>query len=119
MTISYHDFNTLFNAAATEQDKFRFIAEWSSSSIFFPEGEDSPDIDAGELADALGNIWDVAHLTTRDIRQHLGLTQAAFAERFCIPRRTVENWERKGGHIPPYNILAYADITGMLKVNRV
>ena len=75
-------------------------------------------IDGNELADALGNIWDVAHLTVRDIRQHLGLTQAAFAERFCIPRRTVENWERKGGHIPQYNILAYADITGMLKVVR-
>lgn len=118
MTISYHNFYVLFGAATTEQDKFRYIAEWSSSSIFFPEGEDSPDIDAAELSDALSNIWDVAHLTTRDIRQHLGMTQAAFAERFCVPRRTVENWERKGGHIPPYNILAYADITGMLKVKR-
>ena len=118
MTINYHDFYTLFGAATTEQDKFRYIAEWSSSSIFYPNPE-SPDIDAAELAESLGNIWDVAHLTVRDIRQHLGLTQAAFAERFCIPRRTVENWERKGGHIPPYNILAYADITGMLKVKRV
>ena len=118
MTINYHDFYILFGAATTEQDKDRFIAEWSSSSIFYP-GADSPDINADELADALGNIWDVAHLTVRDIRQHLGLTQAAFAERFCIPRRTVENWERKGGHIPTYNILALADITGMLKVNRV
>lgn len=118
MTINYRDFYTLFGAATTEQDRERFISEWSSSSIFYP-GENVPDINADDLADALGNIWDVAHLTTRDIRQHLGLTQAAFAERFCIPRRTVENWERKGGHIPTYNILAYADITGMLKVKRV
>ena len=118
MTINYHDFYTLFGAATAEQDRERYIAEWSSSSIFYP-GENVPDINADDLAEALENIWDVAHLTTRDIRQHLGLTQAAFAERFCIPRRTVENWERKGGHIPPYNILAYADITGMLKVNRV
>ena len=118
MTINYRDFYTLFGAATKEQDRDRYIAEWSSSSIFYP-GENVPDINADDLAEALENIWDVAHLTVRDIRQHLGLTQAAFAERFCIPRRTVENWERRGGHIPPYNILAYADITGMLKVERV
>ena len=118
MQLNHHNFYILFTAATKEQDRDRYIAEWGSSSIFYPD-ENSPDIDADELADALGNIWDVAHLTTRDIRRNLGLTQAAFAERFCIPRRTVENWERKGGHIPPYNILAYADITGMLKVNRV
>ena len=118
MQLNHHNFYILFTAATKEQDRERYIAEWSTSSIFYPEPE-SPDIDPDELADTLGNIWDVSHMTTRDIRQHLGLTQAAFAERFCIPRRTVENWERKGGHIPQYNILAYADITGMLKVNRV
>lgn len=118
MQLNHHNFYILFTAATKEQDRGRYIAEWSTSSIFYPV-ENGPDIDADELSDALGNIWDVAHLTVRDIRQHLGLTQAAFAERFCIPRRTVENWERKGGHIPQYNILAYADITGMLKVNRV
>ena len=118
MQLNCHNFYILFTAATKEQDRGRYIAEWSASSIFYPDA-DSPDINADDLADALGNIWDVAHLTVRDIRQHLGLTQAAFAERFCIPRRTVENWERKGGHIPPYNILAYADITGMLRVKRV
>ena len=117
MQLNHHNFYILFTAATKEQDRERYVAEWSSSSIFYP-GENVPDINADELSDALGNIWDVAHLTVRDIRQHLGLTQAAFAERFCIPRRTVENWERKGGHIPQYNILAYADIAGMLKVNR-
>ncbi len=118
MTISYHDFNTLFNAATTEQDKFRYIAEWSSSYIFFPDGEDSPDIDAAELSDTLANIWDVAHMTTRDIRQYLGLTQAAFAERFCIPRRTVEGWDY--GHAAPrYTVLALAELSGMLHVDRI
>ena len=118
MTISYHNFYILFGAATKEQDRDRYIAEWSTSSIFYPEPE-SPDIDVNELVDSLGNVWDVAHMSTRDIRQHLGLTQAAFAERFCIPRRTVENWEYRGGRVPPYNILALADITGMLKVKRV
>lgn len=118
MTINYHNFYILFAAATKEQDRERYIVEWSSSSIFYPD-ENSPDIDANELVDSLGNIWDVAHLTVRDIRQHMGLTQSAFAERFCIPRRTVENWEYRGGRVPPYNILALADITGMLRVKRV
>ena len=118
MTISYHDFNTLFNAATAEQDKFRFIAEWSSSYIFFPEGEDSPDIDAAELSDALSNIWDVGHLNTRDIRQHMGLTQAAFAERFCIRLRTAQNWETEHREVPRHVILLMANEAGMLHVKR-
>ena len=117
MTINYHDFHTLFGAATAEQDRERFISEWSSSSIFYPEPE-SPDIDAGELTEALENIWDVAHMSTRDIRQRMGLTQAAFAERFCIPRRTIEGWE-SGGKDKQYVVLALAELAGMLKVNRV
>lgn len=117
MNVSCRNFNTLFNAATAEQDRERYIAEWSSSSIFYPDPE-SPDIDPDELADALGNIWDVAHMSTRDIRQHLGLTQAAFAERFCIPRRTVEGWE-SGRTTPPYVVLLLAESAGMLKVARV
>ena len=117
MTINYHDFYVLFGAATKEQDRERYITEWSSSSIFYPV-ENVPDINADDLADALGNIWDVAHLTVRDIRQHLGMTQAAFAERFCVPRRTIENWEYKN-KIPTYYILALAELVGLLKVKRI
>lgn len=117
MTIGYHDFYVLFGVATKEQDRERYIAEWSGSSIFYPDA-DSQDINADDLADALGNIWDVAHLTVRDIRQHLGLTQAAFAERFCIPRRTVEGWDY--GHAAPrYIVLALAELSGMLHVDRI
>ena len=117
MTIKYHDFYVLFGAATKEQDRGRYIAEWSSSSIFYPDPE-SPDIDPVELTETLENRWDVAHMTVRDIRQHLGLTQAAFAERFCVPRRTIENWEYKN-KIPTYYILALAELAGLLKVKRV
>lgn len=34
------------------------------------------------------------------IRERTGLTQAAFAEKYNIPRRTVENWEA-GKNSPP------------------
>lgn len=116
MQLNRHDFYILFNAATAEQDRERYIAEWSTSSIFYPKPE-SPDIDANELVDSLGNIWDVSHMTTCDIRQHLGLTQAAFAEQFCIPRRTVEGWEARRT-TPPYVVLLLAESAGMLKVVR-
>ena len=117
MTINYHDFYTLFGAATAEQDRERYIAEWSSSSIFYPDA-DSPDINADDLAGALENIWDVAHLTTRDIRQHMGLTQAAFAERFCIRLRTAQNWETEHREVPRHVILLMANEAGMLHVKR-
>ena len=117
MTINYHDFYTLFGAATAEQDRERYIAEWSSSSISYPDA-DSPDINADDLAGALENIWDVAHLTTRDIRQHMGLTQAAFAERFCIRLRTAQNWETEHREVPRHVILLMANEAGMLHVKR-
>ena len=117
MTISYHNFYVLFGAAAKERDREHFIAEGRTSSIFYPNTE-TQDIDASELVDSLGNIWDVSPMTTRDIRRHLGLTQAAFAERFCVPRRTVEGWEARRT-TPPYVVLLLAESAGMLKVNRV
>ena len=36
-------------------------------------------------------------MTIREIRDLTGLTQAAFAQKYGIPVRTVENWEMKGG----------------------
>ena len=38
--------------------------------------------------------------TIKDIRTATGLTQAKFADRFHIPTRTIENWER-GIRKPP------------------
>lgn len=40
----------------------------------------------------------------RAIRQRTGLSQAAFAEKFEIPKRTIENWEA-GTREPPIYIL--------------
>ncbi len=38
----------------------------------------------------------------RTIRQQLGLTQAQFAARFPVARRTLEDWERGVAKPPPY-----------------
>lgn len=45
----------------------------------------------------------------RAIRQRTGLSQAAFAERYEIPKRTLENWEA-GIREPPIYILRMLDV---------
>lgn len=38
----------------------------------------------------------------REIRELSGLTQAAFAEKYNIPKRTIENWEAEKRNAPDY-----------------
>lgn len=45
----------------------------------------------------------------RSIRQKTGLSQAAFAERYEIPKRTIENWEA-GIREPPIYVLKMLEI---------
>lgn len=117
MNLSNHDFYTLFGAATVEEDKERYISKWISNSVFYSNLE-NPDTDSSELSFGLSNIWDIAHITTRDIRKHMGLTQAAFAERFCIPVRTVQNWEGQCRNVPRYVVLLLAEAAGILQVTR-
>lgn len=45
----------------------------------------------------------------REIRKRTGLTQAAFAEKYEIPKRTLENWEA-GKREPPIYVLKMLEI---------
>lgn len=115
--MTYKTFNMLLGAATEDADRDRYIAEWSSSSAILPapDAPEQPDFD--RITADLGNIWDVAHMSVADIRKAAGMTQAAFAERFCIPLRTVINWEaRNTGTI--YNRLMMADALGICTVIR-
>ena len=42
--------------------------------------------------------------TVNEIRTAYGLTQAAMAEKFGIPKRTIENWD-EGSRKPPAYVL--------------
>lgn len=106
------DFNTLWSEALVTNDRDRYIAEWATSSIFDPD-PDAPAPDYEAVIKTLGNIWDVAHMTFAEIRKHAGLNQAAFAERFCISRRTLEGWEGRS-RCPDYVRLMMADILGLI-----
>lgn len=115
--MTYKEYHTLLGAAKEENDPDRFLAEWSSSNIFYPDPEKdglSPDCVAADLQ----NIWEVAHLTIRDVIARSGLSQTAFAIRFCIPLRTVQGWALGERNCPYYICFAIADLLGMVKVER-
>lgn len=114
MKVNDRNFCTLFGAAVAEHDCDRFVAEWSSSSIF---SDDENTCEAEELAFVLENIFEVAHMSMRDLRKKLGLTQAEFACRFCLPKRTIEGWESNRS-ARQYLVLAFAQVSGLLNVER-
>lgn len=94
----------LFSAALSSSNRDAFVSVWGDAA------------DAGipaDRIDLLARLWDAAHLTIRDIRQHTGLSQAAFATRYCIPTRTLEDWERGARSCPDYLRLLLAQVTGL------
>ena len=103
-------FCTLFSAALSAAGRDAFVSDWSLSSAW----GDAPDADIpADRIDTLARLWDAAHLTIRDIRQHTGLSQAAFATHYCIPTRTLEDWERGVRSCPDYLRLLLAKDVGL------
>lgn len=103
-------FYALWAAALDCTDRDAYVSDWALSSAW---GDDQkPEIPAARI-EMLGQLWDAAHLTIRDIRAHTGLSQAAFAVRYCIPRRTVENWERGDRQCADYIRLLLAEAVGL------
>lgn len=103
-------FNILWDAALDCADRDAYVSDWALSSIW----RDAPDASIlAERIERLSNLWNAAHLTIRDIRAHTGLSQTAFAIRFCIPRRTIENWESGDRQCPDYLRLLLAQAAGV------
>lgn len=103
-------FSTLFFGALADQGRDMYVSDWALSDIWGdPEGADIPD----DRIQSLGALWDVAHITIREIRAATGLSQVAFAQRFCIPRRTVENWESGASACPDYLRILLAQAVGL------
>lgn len=108
-------FYSIFSDALSNESASReaFVSDWALSSIW-DDGQDIPEDRIAEI----GDIWDVAHLTICDIRQHTGLSQAKFAIRFCIPRRSIEDWESGARKCPDYLRLLLAQTVGLYNDRR-
>ena len=102
-------FNILWDDALTAQNREAYVSDWSLSPVW----GDGPEADAPPARiEMLTQLWDAAHLSVRDIRVHTGLSQRAFATRYCISRRTVENWESGSRQCPDFIRLLLAQICG-------
>lgn len=77
-------------AIATDPETSR-AAFLNNVTLSIPDGADGcVDLDAER--ERLANIWELAHLSMRELVGRTGLSQTAFAKRAGIPRRTVQGW---------------------------
>lgn len=104
-------FNKLWLDALTQPNKELYLSEYGYPN-WFDEISQEPD----EIMDILGNIHDVAHMSLKDMIKQSDLSQAKFAEKFCIPKRTVENWCSGVNKCPDYTRLMIARLLGYLEV---
>lgn len=58
----------------------------------------------GELkVEVVGQQWTICQVNRMlEIRRRSGLSQAKFAEKYDIPKRTLENWEQGSRECPEY-----------------
>ena len=103
-------FNLIWNEAINSDDRAAFISEWSISSIWGDQDDDGIAKTAGQI----GKIWDVAHMTVRDLCNRAGIGQTEMSRKFCIPLRTVQNWCGRQNQCPSYVILMMARLLGMI-----
>lgn len=77
----------LFSMAA-EQPKKIFV---NNITLSVPDDtSDCVDLDAEKKR--LSNIWDLAHLSMRELVSRTGMSQTAFAKQAGIPLRSVQDW---------------------------
>lgn len=62
----------------------------------------------------LAQIWDVAHMTMKEIVDASGLSQTAFAKQAGVPRRTVQDWCGEKRTCPTYVRFLLAEHFGLL-----
>ena len=67
-----------------------------------------------EIAVKCGEIWDVAHMSVRKLRERVHIGQSELSRKFCVPLRTVQDWAH-GNHVcPRYVILMMARLLGLI-----
>lgn len=107
--LSDKQFNIILKAALADDavEKQAFINKWVCDNIL--ENDETEEYYIGQ---EIAKIWDTAKISVKEIRAKTGLSQAKFAEKFCIPKRTIENWESGVNEIPDYTRLMLAEVTG-------
>lgn len=105
-------FQSIWQDAQQITDIDAFVFDWALSSALLP---DDADIDPA-LVDQLQLLWRVANAPFKTLLSMMGLTQIKAMTRFCIPRRTIQNWAAEVRPCPPYIRLFMAEVTGLLSL---
>lgn len=89
----------LFNMAADpEASRAAFL---NNVTLSIPDDADGcVDLDAEKAR--LSAVWDVAHLSMRELVARTGLSQTAFAKQSGVPLRTVQGWCNRTRSCPVY-----------------
>lgn len=123
MKISRNMFNIIYAAAidGSIKDKDAFVSEWTISVINnSQEFEKYSDADFADIPDYnsvityVNAIWEMAHISIRDIIKNNNLAQKQFANYFMIPISTVESWCMGTRKIPEYEKILICESLGML-----
>lgn len=104
-------FSNLWADALTTTERDAYVSDWTLSSIW---GDDPESDIPQDRIDYLGRIWDVAHMSVREICKVAKMSQVALAQRFCIPYRTVQNWCGDVSKCPGYVRLMMARLLNLI-----
>lgn len=102
-------FSKLWQDALAQPSKELYIAEYG-----YPDWFDEISTDIDNVITVLDSIHTVAHMSIKEMIARAGMSQAKFALRFCVPKRTVENWCAGVNKCADYDRLAFARILGFL-----
>ena len=92
-------------------DRDSYISDMALSPLW----GDDPDTDIPQKRiDELGQVWEAANRSTKEIAVAAGLSQRKLAERFMIPYRTMEDWCRGARECPIYVRLMMQECLGIL-----
>lgn len=102
--MTFQNFLRLFMDVAIFEDYDRYLAEVGGSV----SEKDLP---------ALPMIWALGKEGTRGIRAITGLSQNAFAQKYDMPKRTLEGWEQEHSNPHEYalNFLRYTVLMDVLE----
>ena len=113
IAITDEQFYALADGAVKYADRDAYVSDYRLSSIW-GDADDAVDIPP-ERIELVAKMWDICHLSLKDIRAAAGLTQAAFSRRFLIPTRTIEDWEAGQRECRLYLRLLLAEAVGLFR----
>lgn len=103
-------FSTLFGEALASPDREAYVSDAALSSIW----GDAPDDEIPEeRIQQLGELWDAAHTSIRDICSRLGISQRTLADRYGIPISNIYKWTGDVYKCPDYTRLMLLMLTGL------